>query len=111
MATYYLVQGDTGPQLKITLTREDTGLPVDLSEATANFKFRRVGTDTILSTLESIASSGDAAKGICIFVWNEGDLDIDPGRYEAEIQVDFTGGAGQIETVYEPLEFILREDF
>lgn len=111
MATYYLVQGDTGPQLKVALTREDTGLPVDLSNATSLFKFRRVGTDTVLTTLTSVASTEDAENGVCLFVWNTGDLDIAPGRYEAEIEVTFNVGSGQTETVYEPIEFILREDF
>lgn len=106
-----LVQGDTGPQLKITLVREDTGLPVDISEATTRFKFRRVGTDVILTTLESVASAEDGANGIALFVWDQGDLDQPPGKYEAEVEVSFTQGIGEIETVYETLQFTLREDF
>jgi len=110
---YYLVQGDTGPQLRITITREDTGLPVDLSSATSVFKFRRVGTETVLTTLTSVAGTEDATNGICLFVWNTGDLDIDPGRYEAEIEVTFQvpEAPDEIETVYETVQFILREDF
>ena len=109
--TYYLVQGDTGPQLRVTLTREDTGNPVDLSEATTRFKFRRVGTETLIVTLTSVASTADSKNGICLFVWKFGDLDQPPGKYEAEIEISYTGGVGEVETVYETLQFILREDF
>lgn len=109
MDTFYLVQGDTGPQLKVTLTREDDGLPVDLSEATSVvFRFRRAGTETVLTTLSSVASTADAQNGIALFLWNEGDLDLEPGRYEAEIEVVLSGNR---ETVYETLQFLLREDF
>lgn len=111
--TYYLVQGDTGPQLKVTITREDTGLPIDLSSAVSRFKFRRVGTETILTTLTSQANADDSENGIALFVWNDGDLDQAPGRYEAEIEITFTDPqyADEIETVYERIQFILREDF
>jgi len=108
---YYLVQGDTGPQLRVTLTREDDGLPVDLSEAVPRFKFRRAGTETVLTTLESSASTDDAQNGVALFIWGNGDLDIEAGRYEAEIEVSFSGGVGEIETVYETIRFLLREDF
>jgi hypothetical protein len=97
--------------LKITLTREDDGLPVDLTEATTLFKFRRAGTETVLTTLTSLASAEDAANGTALFVWNNGDLDVEPGRYEAEIEVSFSGGVGNVETVYETIQFLLREDF
>lgn len=106
-----LVQGDTGPQTKITLAREDTGLPVDISAATTRFKFRRVGTDVILTTLQSVASAEDGANGIALFVWDQGDLDVPPGKYEAEIEVSFPQGVGEVETVYETMQFTLREDF
>lgn len=108
---YFLVQGDTGPQLRVTLTRQDTGAAVDLRQATTNFKFRRVGTNTILTTLVSVASQEDAENGIAMFVWNNGDLDQPPGKYEAEIEVNYPQGVGEIETVYETLQFTLREDF
>jgi hypothetical protein len=108
---YLLVQGDTGPQLRISLVREDTSLPVDITDATTRFKFRRVGTNIVLTTLTSVSSAEDSANGVALFVWDQGDLDQPPGKYEAEIEISFPQGVGEVETVYETLQFTLREDF
>lgn len=105
----YLVQGDIGTQVKATIVREDDGSAVDLSEATVRFKFRKKGTTTILTTLTPVSGSDDAANGIVIFQFASGDLDVDEGEYEAEIEATFD--TGLIETVYELIEFYVRADF
>lgn len=103
---FYLVKDDIGTQIKATITREDDGSAVDLSDATVVLKFRAVGSTTLLFTLTAIsATSGGAA----VFQFGNGDLDLDDGRYEGEIEATFTDG--RIETVYEKLEFYLRADF
>lgn len=102
-----LVQGDTGPQIKATITRDDTGELVDLSDATTRLKFRRRGSGTVLFTLTAEAVE-DLATGDAIFVPGAGDLNLPPGNYEAEIEVTFNSGV--VETVYELLTFELRED-
>lgn len=109
MATINLVQGDTAPQIRAVLTRSDTGLPEDLTGATVQLHFRKRGTTTLLFTLSNQSSSEEQAEGICSFVFGSGDLDVDAGRYEAEIEVVFADST--IETVYEIIEFTLREDF
>lgn len=104
-----LVQGDTGPQIKVTLTREDTGATEDLTGATINFHFRKKDTTTVLFTLNNVAGDDDLDDGICLFTFGAGQLDIDSGYYEGEIEVISAGGTR--ETVYEVVEFYLREDF
>ena len=106
---YKLVQGDTGPQIKATITRDDTGEVVDMSGATVRLRMRRRGTETVLFTLNAIDSGTSLEDGIAIFAFTDGDLDLPAGRYEGEVEITFANGS--IETVYELLEFELREDF
>jgi hypothetical protein len=104
-----LVQGDTGPQLKLTLTDEETGEPIDLTGASATMKFRAVGSTSTLFTRTGFINSQTAIDGIVVFIWQTGDLDLDAGSYEAEVEIIFDGGMRQ--TVYKLLSFFLREDF
>ena len=106
---FYLVKDDNGTQIKATITREDTGNTVNLENATVRLKFRAVGSSTVLSTLTSTSSSVDAAEGIAVFVFTSSDLNVPAGSYEGEIEATFDNG--NIETVYEKLEFYLRDDF
>lgn len=101
-----LVQGDTLPQIKATITNDD-GTATNLTGATPRLKFRAVGSNTVLVTLTGIVTN--AAAGEVVFNWNDGDLDREAGDYEGEIEVTFP--SGQIQTVYDPLKFKLREDF
>lgn len=120
-----LVQGDTRPQIRFSLTDDTTGQVIDISGSTVYMKFRAVGSDTILFTrtgnlipgiiLEdgsvstsppyNVAGSG----GLVVFTFATGNLDIDPGPYEAEIEVVFSDGS--IQTVYQLQKFIVRADF
>lgn len=106
---FYLVQDDVGTQIKATLTRENDGSTIDLSSATVVLKFRKKGVATVLTTLTSIASAGDAANGIAVFAFGEGDLAVTEGKYEGEIEATFQNG--NIESVFEILEFHVRTDF
>ena len=110
MTIYYLVKGDDAPQIKITLTRDETGAVIDVSAATVLLKFRKKGSATVLSTLTSEATSEQAALGIALFSWSSTDLDISAGNYEAEIQITYNG-TNVVETVYELIDFVVREDF
>ncbi len=102
-----LVQGDTLPIITVTLTDEFTGVAVDLTSAAVVVKFRKAGTTTILSTLTG--SIIGAASGIFEFSFPSPALDVDPGLYEGEIEVTFSGGA--IQSVYDLLKFRVREEF
>jgi len=43
-----LVQGDTAPQIKVILTRDDTGLAEDITDAVVKLHFRKKATSTVL---------------------------------------------------------------
>lgn len=106
---FYLVQDDIGTQIKATLTREDDGLAVDLSDATVVLKFRAKGTTTILSTIDCISSSSQLENGEAVFQFTNGQLSIEEGKYEGEVEATFSDG--RIESVFEKLDFYVRQDF
>ena len=105
----YLVQGDTGPDIQATISREDTGAVEDLSAATVYLHFRRKNRDTILFTLQGQSTEQEAEQGVVIFAFNGEQLDQPVGEYEGEVEVVFA--SGQRETIYEILEFEIRKDF
>ena len=103
-----LVQGDTRPQIQVTLTDENTGSAIDVTGATCLLRFRAVGSTTLVDTLNGTVTNGPA--GLVVFVWNQNTLNVDAGDYEGEIEVTFPAGQGK-QTVYELLKFKVREDF
>lgn len=103
------VQGDTGPQIRVTLTNEDNDEPVDLTSATVTLHFREAGADTVLFSREFFINPDEATNGIAVLQWNEGDLEVEAGSYEGEIEV--IRGNGVRETLYDKLKFKIREDF
>jgi hypothetical protein len=104
-----LVQGDTGPQLKLTLTDQNTGEPTILTGATVTLRLRATGGTTILVTRAGLLNVDTALLGQVVFTWATGDLDLPAGSYEGEVEVVFPDGMRQ--TVYEVLKFSIREDF
>ena len=109
MSLIHLVKDDTAPQIKATLTREDTGAVIDLSGATTKMYFRAKGGTSILLTLTAASVGSDAAAGVAIFTFSSGQLNLSAGFYEGEIEV--THSDGRIETIFEVLNFKLRSDF
>lgn len=103
-----LVQGDTRPQLQLTLTDEGTGTAIDITNAVCTMKFRAAGETTVLDTLTGAVTNGP--QGVVVFLWNSTTLDVPAGDYEGEVSVEFPNGGG-LQTVYEILKFRLREDF
>lgn len=125
-----LVQGDTRPQVKCVITDENTGQVVDLSGATIRLKFRLAETVDVLFTLTGYLQAGleDAngnvtqqlqgeayatpgKGGRVAFQFSTGNLNIDPGAYEGEIEITFPAPNAGIQTVYSPLKFTVREQF
>jgi hypothetical protein len=104
-----LVRGDTKPQLRLTLTNETTGQPINLTGATVTLHFRAAGSDTVLFSRPALINPQYASSGIAYLDWEEGDLDQEGGNYEGEIEVVLTDGSR--ETIYDILKFKLREDF
>ncbi len=109
IATFNYVQGDTGPQLKLTLTDEDTNTATDLTGATVKMHFKASGATTVLYSKTLYVNPGTPTLGIALVNWATGELDYDAGTYYGEIEV--TKASGQIETIYDTIRFNLREDF
>jgi hypothetical protein len=109
--TFKYVQGDTGPQLRLTLTDEDTGTATDLTGATVKLHFKAAGEDTVLfsKTLYVNPAPAESVKGIAIVNWAVGELDQPAGAYKGEIEV--VRASGVRETLYDLLKFKIREDF
>jgi hypothetical protein len=104
-----LVQGDTAPQLRLTLTGESTGTPINLTGATVTLHFRAVGESAPIFSRLAIVNPETASTGVCVLNWLEGDLNVPAGDYEGEVEVVRSTGAR--ETIYEILKFKIREDF
>jgi hypothetical protein len=101
-----LVQGDNRPYIRMTLRQAD-GAAMNLSDATVVVHFRATGDDTVLSTLQCTKLNGGVG-GEVFFSFPGQTLNVEPGSYEGEIEIDF---AGEKQTVYEPLKFTVREQF
>jgi hypothetical protein len=101
-----LVQGDNRPYIRLTLKQAD-GTPMDVSSATVVMHFRQAGETAVLSTIVCTKINGGTA-GEVSFNFPGNTLDVEPGAYEGEIEIDFDG---EKQTVYEPLKFAVRAQF
>ena len=108
LGTYKYVQGDTGPQMRFTFTDEDTGLLTDLTGALVTLRLRPTGGSVVL-TRELFINPETAANGEAIVIWQEGDLNVTPGTYEAEIEVLLASGVR--ETLFDVVVLRIRADF
>jgi hypothetical protein len=76
------------------------------STTTVVVKFRATGSTTTPTILT--CSKVDAANGVVRFGFPGPTLDVPAGSYQGEIEMSFNG---QILTVFDLLQFTLREDF
>lgn len=104
-----LVRGDTAPQIRLTLTDEVSGAPINLLNTTVTLHFRAVGSETVLFSRPALINPDLASTGVCVISWEAGDLHQVPGDFEGEIEVVRPGGSR--ETLYDILRFRLREQF
>lgn len=104
-----LVRGDTRPQIRLTLTSQETNAPIDLTGATVTLHFRAAESDTVLVSRPALINPEYATDGIAYISWEEGDLDQEAGSYDGEIEVVMADGSR--ETLFDVLKFKLREDF
>jgi hypothetical protein len=104
-----LVKGNSKPDIVATLTDDTTGSPIDLSSGTTTvtIKFRASNTTTVLSTISTNKVSG-GATGQVQFDFSGGVLNVNPGMYEGEVNIDFNGA---IQTVYDLMKFRVRDSF
>lgn len=103
-----LVQGDSRPEINLTLTDENTGLPIDLSASstTVHVKFRAAGSTVLLATIP--CTKVNSSNGHVSFNFSGGVLDVDPGQYEGEIEISY---GGDTHTVFDLLRFRVRGEF
>jgi hypothetical protein len=107
MSTIKLVRNDTAPQLRLAFINTQTGSATDLTAATVTLHFRAVNTTTALFSRVATISP-PATNGIAVLGWLVGDLDHPAGEYEGEVEVVL--GTGTRETIFDLLEFEIREE-
>lgn len=124
MAVIKLVQGDTKPTLLVDVKDANTGLPIDISTATARLKIRMSGASTTKETLVGTLLPGLTATdgsvsttapynvagvgGRVGFTWSSTSLNT-AGDMLGEVEVTFADSS--IQSVYEVLKFKVREQF
>lgn len=104
-----LVQGDTGPQVRLTLTDDITGDAINLTGATVTLHFRALGGTSPLFSRQIYVNPQTTTEGKAVITWAEGDLNVEPGEYEGEIEI-FWAGTGLRQTLYDMLKFKVRGD-
>jgi len=112
-----LIQGDTGPSIRLTLKDASTGEandpdswdPIDLSPAgtVVYAKARKKGATTILAT--TVCTVTDAANGKITYIPPAVIMDGDLGDYEVEIYADFNSIA--LQTMHNLLRMRLDDHF
>lgn len=102
-----LVRGDTEPQVRIALTDEVTNNPTNLTGCTVTLHMRSVDTGLFVFSRPATINPANASTGVCYIVWEEGDLDQEPGNYDGEVEV--VRADGSVETIYDLLKFKIRE--
>ena len=107
MPTIKLVRDDTGPQLRLTLTDSLTGSAVDLTGATVTLHIRAIDTTTVLVSRNATIAA--PLTGVAVIAWQATDLDLDAGEYEGEVETVLASGLR--ETIFDLLQFTVREDF
>lgn len=117
--TLNLVTGDTLPILTLTLRDSNaaaegftldpndtqTWAPITITGATVRMYVRLIGGTDLTATI--IGDILDGAAGRVAITFDEETFP-DPGQYEGEIEVTFTGGG--IQTVDELIKFKVRAD-
>lgn len=104
-----LVQGDNYPYIRLTMTDPLTKAPIDLSNSgvVVRVYFRAAETDLVLATL-LCEKVDNGVNGVVRFNFPNGVLDVEPGLYEGEVEIDFDG---LTQTVYQVLKFNIRPQF
>lgn len=104
-----LVQGDTKPDIALSLYDETTGNPIDITAPTTlvKVKFRAAGSTTLLSTID--CTKIDPATAKVQFNFAGGVLDVEPGMYEGEIYITYADN--HVQTVFDVLRFRVRQQF
>jgi hypothetical protein len=110
VTTIYLVQGDTGPQINIKVTRDGTGDAINVAGGSARLKVRKKGAETLAFTLTAADIGSSLEEGNLYFSLDGGQLSsIAAGNYEGEVELTLADST--VETVFEQVDIVIREDF
>lgn len=106
----HLVKDDNGSQVECIIVRDNTNAPVNLTGATGLLKFRKIKTTTILFILTNLVDEQiDLEAGQAVFEFSAANLNLDAGLYEGEVEITFPNQ--NVETVFEIIQFQVRDDF
>ena len=98
------VQGDTAPDITVTLYQSDGTTPLDLTDSTVKFQMRKA--DDRKFTVDASADvDTDPTTGKVSYRWSVGDLAV-PGDYQAQWEVTYNDG--RIQTTATPNEISVR---
>ena len=102
-----LVQGDDLPFIRLQFSDGQTGAPLNLSDPEVvvhvHFRGHRQSAIRFSAVCEKVDGG---TQGVVRFNFANGLLDVPPGLYEAEVEIDFEG---QKQTIYDPIRFVVRE--
>jgi len=87
---HFMKKGDTGPPLRRTLIENATGLPLDLTGASAKFIMTEADKQTGKIDAPMIIET-PVSSGVVRYDWAAGDTDT-PGDFPSEIQVTLLSG-------------------
>lgn len=103
MSVIQLVKNDTAPRIYFTLKQD--GTPIDLTDATIKFIFRKQGAATNLFSRDCVVE--DVAGGVCYYDWQSGDL-VNTGAHRGEVEITFADG--KVQTCKDLLRFDVRDE-
>jgi len=81
-----LVQGDTAPILRGTITDDDTGTPLDLTDCSVYFQMRK--KDDLRYTINAACTITNADLGQVAYSIAANDLNT-PGEYQGQFEVHY----------------------
>lgn len=90
-----LVQGDTAPIIRGSITDDDSGGPLDLTDCQVYFQMRKA--DDHRYTINAAANIVDASAGTVAYVLAANDLNT-PGEYQAQFEVHYQDATVQTTT-------------
>ena len=104
MSDVVFVQGDTGPDITATVSRDDGSGPVDLSTV-ENVHFQMRMPDNKRFTVNALADVVNAGQGMVKYSWGPNDLSV-PGDYEVQWVLKFKDG--KVITTAHPNDITVR---
>ena len=101
-----LVQGDTRPTLIVNIQDSQTDQFVDISGCEVRLLLREVDSNAPAHVIQGLVING--INGDCVFQWSPQSLAL-AGDFEGEVEITFPDG--RIQTVFDLLYFVIREQF